>query len=150
MSFVPQNRWSVDTRLALLGLSATDIMSGTSQTLLPPTNSASPAQSRHSQERQRLFNSISASSSTPRRYSAGDTMSTKPRFSRESQQDYPLPAQADASALEPVEEEQPRDPRDTPNDHINTTVIKANGSASPYTRSPAVDFDGLSWPSQYF
>jgi len=77
-------------------------------------------------------------------------MSTKPRFSRESQQDYALPAQADASALEPVEEEQPRDPRDTPGEHINTTVIKTNGSASPYTRSPAVDFDGLSWPSQYF
>jgi len=76
-------------------------------------------------------------------------MSTKPRFGRESQQNHSLPAQADASALEPVEEEQPRDPRDTPSDHINTTVIKTNGSASPYTRSPAVDFDGLSWPSQY-
>ena len=69
-------------------------------------------------------------------------------FLRNPQSSYPTVSPQDSSsALETVEEEQPRDPRDVvTNGYL--TLATTERSASPYTRSPAVDFDGLSWPSK--
>jgi len=45
---------------------------------------------------------------------------------------------------EVVEEEYPRDPRDK----LIPTRPLADGVNNAYTANPAVDFDGLSWPSE--
>lgn len=49
------------------------------------------------------------------------------------------------SMAEVLEEEDPRDPRDklVPSRPVPESVNSA------YTANPAVDFDGLSWPSEY-
>ena len=40
--------------------------------------------------------------------------------------------------------EKPRDPRDSKGKALTTSTSRP---ASPYTRNPPIDFDGLSWPS---
>lgn len=76
-------------------------------------------------------------------------MAQPAEFLRNPQSSYPTaPSQDSSSALETVEEEQPRDPRDVvTNGYL--TPADTDRAASPYTRSPAVDFDGLSWPSRW-
>ena len=39
-----------------------------------------------------------------------------------------------------------RDPRDRPTER---TMSRHSRPASPYTRNPPIDFDGLSWPSEF-
>jgi len=48
------------------------------------------------------------------------------------------------SMPEVVEEEDPRDPRDK----LIPTRPAGQGINKAYTSNPAVDFDGLSWPSE--
>lgn len=96
-------------------------------------------EARRSQERKRLFDSIESSRSNSRRYSAGD--SRLQSFIRDPQSAYPLLPDNDGTALEPLQEESPRDPRDGQGSIDNRAM-------SPYTKFPTVDFDGLSWPSR--
>lgn len=107
-----------------------------------PSDTQNPREVKRTQERRRLFDSLSASQmSNGRRYSAGDSLQP---YIREPQSAYPTSTDQDGTVLEPLQEESPRDPRD---DIDNSTVAKR--PTSPYTRYPTVDFDGLSWPSRY-
>lgn len=104
-------------------------------------NGSSPTTSRidarDNKERERLKNSIYQS-----RRGSVDVLSAD-RPSRDSLSNgYPGPQYRNSSVsdgVELVEEESARDPRDT-------TV--ARRAESPFTHGPAVDFDGLSWPSE--
>ena len=46
----------------------------------------------------------------------------------------------------PVVNAAARHPRDEPTSHSRSNP---NRPASPYTRNPPIDFDGLSWPSEF-
>lgn len=96
---------------------------------------------RRSQERRRLFDSISSSRSN-RRYSAGDSLQP---FIKDPQSAYPQGLDHDGIGLEPLQEESPRDPRDSTDSVEQGTEIVS----SPYKKVPTVDFDGLSWPSMF-
>lgn len=103
----------------------------------PPTT----REARRSQERRRLFESISSSRSNSRRYSAGDSLQP---FIRDPQSAYPQTLDHDGIVLEPLQEESPRDPRDDG----GPSQDDRQRPSSPYTKTPTVDFDGLSWPSE--
>lgn len=51
------------------------------------------------------------------------------------------------AAIDNLDEAKPRDPRDEASPPTPPTTSR---SISPYTQNPTVDFDGLSWPSEWW
>lgn len=98
-------------------------------------------------ERQKLYNSISDSTSGIRRYSAGDSRrptATLRNISHSSRMGYPSSVPRNDTAMETLDEETARDPRDTASPLTPVSPTPSNGI---YADRPTVDFDGLSWPS---
>lgn len=90
---------------------------------------------RNNKERERLRNSISK----PRRGSVDTSIADRPSHSANGNGYPPQRDFVESDGIEQVEEESARDPRDT--------AVDSEGDHR-FTHGPAVDFDGLSWPSR--
>ncbi|KAF2091162.1 GTP cyclohydrolase I [Saccharata proteae CBS 121410] len=95
----------------------------------------SPTETRDRRERENLFASIQSSHSTrqPIDLTAPNSVYAKPQTHRKAMH-----------ALNGIEEERARDPRD---DAGPPTPLAISRPQSPFTQHPTIDFDGLSWPS---
>ncbi len=107
------------------------------------TNGTSPlhtsVESRHRRERENLYASIHASSGHQRHLVDFD----RPQMPRTVSDNNA--ADGGLTTLAAVEEPA-RDPRDRPSP---PTPLATSRPASPYTQNPTIDFDGLSWPSEF-
>ena len=102
-------------------------------------------EARDKKEREKLFNEIKSSTEQGRQPIDFDTLNGHPTSPPRSSSDSHTPKtpsrlHADLGDIE----EDARDPRDTAAEEPPVVVR----SASPYTQNPAIDFDGLSWPSE--
>lgn len=112
-------------------------------------NAGKQASSTHS-ERQKLYDSITDSTQGTRRYSAGDTRpttATMRNISHSTEVGYPSSVPRDDPPLATLEEEMARDPRDRASPLTPVSPTPSNGV---YNERPTVDFDGLSWPSEFY
>lgn len=112
-----------------------------------PPREAHVKQKNDRPERQKLYDSITASTKGTRRYSTGDSRrpsATLRNISHSSRMGFPSSTPRDEDDLDTVTEETARDPRDTASPLTPESTSRGN---SPYAGAPTVDFDGLSWPS---
>ncbi len=112
-------------------------------------SSSSPATTRDSKERQRLYSSISASGSRRRHSIALDDIENPGPSNHQYSRDATLLSRKQdkdsENSLEVLGEEAPRDLRDLAGPLTPSATSRAD---SPYTVGSTVDFDGLSWPSE--
>lgn len=98
-------------------------------------------------EREKLTASIRSSSEgrQPLKLEEGSVKPLSKRLDEIAIQDGPW--QDSSRAKEATNGVPPRDPRDV--DAVAAKTPTASRPASPYTLNPPIDFDGLSWPSEW-
>lgn len=111
---------------------------------VPPhvTNGLTHTEARDRKERENLYNSIQSLSSArqPIDLSQPNGVYSKPTL--HNKVDF---AHGKAAAVNGLDEEHARDPRDTAGP---LTPLATSRPQSPFTQHPTIDFDGLSWPSE--